>query len=80
MSEPAPSIESDATADAMLASDRTPVEGELAIPSYNSLAASQVVSRLEALTPAELEAVRRYEQAHRGRRTVLGKIALLQSS
>ena len=26
----------------------------------------------------ELEAVRRYEAAHRGRRTVLGKIALLQ--
>jgi hypothetical protein len=80
VSEPAPSIESDATADAILASDRTPVEGELAIPSYNSLAASQVVSRLEGLTPAELEAVRRYEEAHRGRRTVLGKIALLQSS
>jgi len=80
VSEPAALIESDATADAIVAAGRTPEEGELAIPSYNSLAASQVVSRLEGLTPAELEAVRRYEEAHRGRRTVLGKIALLQSS
>jgi hypothetical protein len=65
--------------DAVPASARTPAEADLAIPSYNSLAASQVVSRLEGLAPAELEAVRRYEEAHRGRRTVLGKIALLQS-
>jgi hypothetical protein len=54
-------------------------EADLAIPSYGSLAASQVVSRLEGLAPAELEAVRRYEVAHRGRKTVLGKIANLQS-
>jgi hypothetical protein len=77
--EPAATIDSDATAETILASGRTPEEEQLAIPSYNSLAASQVVSRLEGLTPAELEAVRRYEEAHRGRRTVLGKIALLQS-
>ena len=31
------------------------------------------------LTSIELEAVRRYELAHRGRATVLGKIAQLQS-
>jgi hypothetical protein len=54
-------------------------EEDLAIPSYDSLAASQVVPRLGGLTSIELEAVRRYELAHRGRRTVLGKIALLQS-
>jgi hypothetical protein len=54
-------------------------EEDLAIPSYDSLAASQVVPRLDGLTTIELEAVRRYELAHRGRRTVLGKIALLQS-
>jgi hypothetical protein len=54
-------------------------ESDLAIPSYGSLAASQVVSRLEGLAPVELEAVRRYEVAHRGRKTVLGKIANLQS-
>src|SRR4051794_14349283 len=51
---------------------------ELAIPAYDSLAASQVVQRLEGLTEAELEAVRRYEVAHRGRKTILGKVAQLQ--
>jgi hypothetical protein len=56
------------------------VESDLAIPSYGSLAASQVVSRLEGLSPVELESVRRYELAHRGRKTVLGKIAHLQST
>ena len=54
-------------------------EADLAIPSYGTLAASQVVSRLEGLAPVELETVRRYEVAHRGRKTVLGKIANLQS-
>jgi hypothetical protein len=54
-------------------------EADLAIPSYGSLAASQVVSRLEGLAPVELETVRRYEMAHRARKTVLGKIAHLQS-
>ena len=53
-------------------------EEDLAIPSYDSLAASQVVPRLDGLSAIELEAVRRYEEAHRARRTVLGKIALLQ--
>jgi hypothetical protein len=52
---------------------------ELAIPEYDALAASQVVQRLDGLTPDELEAVRRYEQAHRARRTVLGKVAQLQA-
>jgi hypothetical protein len=51
---------------------------ELAIPSYDSLAASQVVPRLDGLTRDELEAVRRYEVAHRARKTVLGKVAQLQ--
>jgi GNAT superfamily N-acetyltransferase len=41
--------------------------GRLAIPSYDSLAASQVVPRLDGLSSIELEAVRRYEEAHRGR-------------
>ncbi len=53
-------------------------EDELAIPAYDSLAASQVVQRLDGLTADELEAVRRYEIAHRARKTVLGKIAQLQ--
>ena len=44
---------------------------ELAIPGYDSLSASQVVQRLAGLAPPELEAVRTYEAADRGRRTNL---------
>ncbi len=51
---------------------------ELAIPSYDTLAASQVVQRLDGLTTDELEAVRRYEAGHRARKTVLGKVTQLQ--
>ncbi|WP_208028567.1 hypothetical protein [Rhabdothermincola sediminis] len=51
----------------------------LAIPDYDSLSASQVVPRLEGLTAEELEAVRTYESATRGRQTILNKIAQLQS-
>jgi len=50
----------------------------LAIPDYDSLAASQVVPRLAGLEPDELEAVRRYEAAHRARRTILNRVAQLQ--
>lgn len=50
---------------------------ELAIPDYDELSASQVVERLEGLDAGALEAVRRYEAAHRGRNTILGKIAQL---
>ena len=52
---------------------------ELAIPGYDSLSASQVVQRLAGLAPPELEAVRTYEAAGRGRRTILTKIAQLQT-
>jgi hypothetical protein len=51
----------------------------LAIPDYDSLAASQVVSRLAGLREPELAAVQRYELATRGRKTILGKIAQLQA-
>ena len=56
--------------------DTTPSPGaaDLAIEEYESLAASQVVARLPSLTPDELDAVRRFEAEHRGRRTVLGRI------
>lgn len=47
---------------------------DLPIEEYESLAASQVVARLDGLSAAELEAIRRFEASHRGRRTVLGKI------
>ena len=43
----------------------------LPIREYDGLSASQVVSRLTGLTPGELRAVRGYEDASRGRRTVL---------
>jgi hypothetical protein len=46
----------------------------LPIADYDSLAASQVIPRLEGLSDAEREAVRAYEEAHRGRKTILGKI------
>ena len=54
-----------------------PAVDELAIPDYDELSASQVVERLEGLDAGALEAVRRYETAHRGRNTILGKIAPL---
>ena len=57
-----------------------PGADDLAISNYDSLAASQVVPRLAGLGSEELEAVRNYEQNHRGRKTILGKIAQLQDS
>jgi hypothetical protein len=53
--------------------------GALAIPGYDALSASQVVQRLAGLADDELEAVRTYEAATRGRRTVLNRIAQLQA-
>jgi hypothetical protein len=47
---------------------------QLPIDEYESLAASQVVARLANLTAEELDAVRRFEVSHRGRRTVIGRI------
>lgn len=52
---------------------------ELPIADYDSLAASQVIPRLTGLEVDELEAVRAYEAAHRGRKTILGKVAQLQA-
>ncbi len=51
---------------------------DLAIHGYDALSASQVVQRLAGLAPAELEQVRAYEAATRGRKTVLTKISQLQ--
>ncbi|MDZ7676434.1 MAG: hypothetical protein U5K30_15365 [Acidimicrobiales bacterium] len=50
----------------------------LGIPDYDSLSASQVVSRLRGLAPGELEKVRDYESATRARKTILNKITQLQ--
>lgn len=50
---------------------------DLPIADYDSLAASQVIPRLAGLSETELEAVHDYELNHRGRKTILGKIAQL---
>lgn len=65
---------------ATVSSDPLPDVSTLAVPDYDSLAASQVVPRLKALAPDELEAVRAYEAARRARKTILNRIAQLQSS
>lgn len=49
----------------------------LAIPGYDSLSASQVVQRLEGLSPPELEEVRADEASHRQRRTILHRVEQL---
>ena len=54
-----------------------PSSDALPIPDYDELSASQVVERLEGLDRESLDAVRRYESEHRGRNTILGKIAQL---
>jgi hypothetical protein len=54
-----------------------PPRGDLPIPGYDALSASQVVERLNGLAPPELDAVHAYEAAHRQRRTILGKIEQL---
>jgi len=51
--------------------------GELPIPDYDLLSATQVIERLEGLAPPELLAVRAYETSHRARTTILGKITQL---
>ncbi len=61
------------------AAEAAPAADELAIPGYDSLSASQVVPRLDGLSAGEREAVRRYEAAHRGRNTILSKLAQLSS-
>ena len=60
--------------------DAHPPVSDLPIPDYDNLSASQVVPRLDDLADDELQAVRDYEQAHRGRMTILSRIAQLQAS
>lgn len=52
--------------------------GSLGITDYDALSASQVVPRLAGMGAGELESVRLYEAANRGRKTILAKIAQLQ--
>lgn len=67
-------VASVATPTTSTSSASVPVATDLPIEDYESLAASQVVTRLGALTPAELRTLHAFESAHRGRRTILGKI------
>jgi hypothetical protein len=69
-----------ATSPSAAARPATIPTASLAIPDYDGLSASHVVNRLAGLSPAELEAVRSYEAANRGRKTILSKVAQLQSS
>jgi hypothetical protein len=70
---PAPAAES-WEADRDGPSAASPDADALPIEEYESLAASHVVARLANLSPTELREVRKFEAAHRGRRTVLGRI------
>jgi hypothetical protein len=51
-----------------------PTVDALGIPGFDSLSASQVVPRLDGLNRQELVAVRAYETATRGRRTILSRV------
>lgn len=51
--------------------------GQLAIPGYDDLSASQVVEHLDGLSAHDLSAIREYEAARRARNTILGKIEQL---
>ncbi len=81
---PAPRAEATSeTATNLVAVDDLPADiggpdsDHLAIPDYDNLSAFQVMPRLEALDPTDLDAVRAYEESTRGRRTILNKIAQL---
>ena len=51
-----------------------------AIPGYEGQSAAEIIAKLSSLSREELRAVRDYEQSHRARRTVLGRIAQLLDS
>lgn len=74
-----PTPEADPSPDPVQRGAAGPDADSLAIPGYESLSASQVVPRLVSLSADELEAVRRYESAARGRKTILSRIAQLQA-
>lgn len=47
---------------------------ELPIPAYDALTATEIVERLEGLSPEELKVVRRYENDTKARSTILDRI------
>lgn len=79
--ETATNLAEDLTSGLVAVDDETAEPGPdpdgLAIPDYDNLSAFQVMPRLEALDPIDLDAVREYEESTRGRRTILNKIAQL---
>lgn len=76
---PVPTPTAPSRAQAAPPAEPAPPASSLGIPDYDVLSASQVVPRLPGLGPDELDAVRRYEAANRGRKTILAKIAQLQA-
>lgn len=54
-----------------------PDQDDLAIPEYDSLAASQVIPRLEMLKPTDLRQILRYEESNRNRQTIVHKVGQL---
>jgi hypothetical protein len=61
---------------ATVAAER-PSATSLPLDDYESLAASQVVARLDRLDRDELRRIQEFETSHRGRRTILGKVEQL---
>src|SRR5262249_38201208 len=54
--------------------DDLPEVTSLAIPSYASLSAGQIIARLDGLSVEDLNAIRAYETATRKRKTILARI------
>ncbi|MEZ5180682.1 MAG: hypothetical protein R2702_02210 [Acidimicrobiales bacterium] len=76
--EPAPAPQATPAPAAVAPVRSSQASASLPIADYDSLAASQVIPRLAGLSSEELDAVEAYEQAHRGRKTILGKVAQLR--
>ena len=75
---PQPAATAPRTPPATRARATTSTASALPINNYDTLSASQIVPRLAGLRPDELARVRAYENSHRRRRTILGRIAQLQ--
>ncbi|SRR6056297_1651685 len=56
-----------------------PDADDLALDDYDQLPAAQIVAKLAGLTASERAQIRRYEAAHRHRRTVLGRLDQLDA-
>jgi hypothetical protein len=59
---------------------RLPARSAEPFPGYDRLTASEIVSRLPALSPSKRAAVEAYERAHAGRKTVLTRAARVTAS